>query len=381
MANVINYSTENIEYYNTLMQNMHELAWLTDENDELISFSHAFQKFVDNVPENIYNKNLFLIYPFDNYKNELQEIPIDNTDSTLNKIKFAMQNKNDVYLEITKHKIFSSNKEPLGILWLATDTSSIVIAKEISKARSRLQHFASQHNLYELLIEIINEAKGLTNSKIGFCTFIENDQETISLQIWSTNISEDPILSDILIKCIKNKRALVYAKQLVVPVFRDNKLVAVLGIGNKPTFYTEQNIISISKLADLSFDIALQKKREEELNLLARYDSLTKLPNRIMLIDRLELTIEHNKRTGKMTAVCMLDLDGFKPINDTYGHKAGDIVLQEVAKRLMDSIRKNDTAARLGGDEFVVVIGDLRNANEAEDILDSLIKAIAKPIQ
>lgn len=114
---------------------------------------------------------------------------------------------------------------------------------------------------------------------------------------------------------------------------------------------------------------------------LAHYDGLTQLPNRSLLSDRFLQAQAHSERTDSLLAVCFLDLDDFKPVNDTYGHDVGDLLLQEVAKRLLDSIRRDDTVARLGGDEFVLLIDEVATAEECELSLDRVIHALSQPYE
>lgn len=112
-------------------------------------------------------------------------------------------------------------------------------------------------------------------------------------------------------------------------------------------------------------DITARKERELELQRKALYDSLTNLPNRALLIDRLERAILYAKRrTSHRFAVLFLDIDRFKSVNDTLGHMAGDQLLVEVAHRLMKCVRTVDTVARVGGDEFVILIDDVRDVNK-----------------
>jgi diguanylate cyclase (GGDEF)-like protein len=106
---------------------------------------------------------------------------------------------------------------------------------------------------------------------------------------------------------------------------------------------------------------------EEQARQLAFHDSLTKLPNRRLLNDRLRQTMSASKRNGCYGALMFLDLDNFKPLNDTHGHGVGDLLLIEVANRLRASVRETDTVARFGGDEFVVMLGDL-SASHAESV-------------
>lgn len=106
-------------------------------------------------------------------------------------------------------------------------------------------------------------------------------------------------------------------------------------------------------------DITLQKEAEQQIHQLAFYDPLTKLPNRSLLRDRLQQALAHSVRNNTHGAALFIDLDNFKALNDTQGHNTGDLLLIEVAKRLQDCARSDDTVARLGGDEFIVILGDL----------------------
>lgn len=128
-------------------------------------------------------------------------------------------------------------------------------------------------------------------------------------------------------------------------------------------------------------DITLLKQHEKQLERIAHYDALTGIPNRVLLADRLQQALAHSKREGNILAVCYLDLDGFKLVNDTMGHEAGDKVLIEVTKRIKDTIRGDDTVARLGGDEFAVLLQGLHAAEEYAASLNRLLEAISQPIE
>ena len=127
-------------------------------------------------------------------------------------------------------------------------------------------------------------------------------------------------------------------------------------------------------------DITTLKETQSRLEKLASYDPLTGLPNRTLLADRLTQAMSQAKRRDRLLAVCFMDLDGFKPVNDTLGHDFGDMVLQEVAQRLAATMRAGDTVARLGGDEFVLLVGDLIDVNELETGIRRVLDGIAAPI-
>jgi len=136
----------------------------------------------------------------------------------------------------------------------------------------------------------------------------------------------------------------------------------------------------ITHYVGLSSSISLLIQRQHRLEDVAQHDMLTGLPNRRLLRDRLSQAIVHSNRSGRLLAVCYLDLDGFKQVNDTLGHHAGDQVLCTVSVRLNKLLRGEDTVARLGGDEFVLLLGDLDGEEDAGLLLNRLLQDIAQPI-
>lgn len=127
-------------------------------------------------------------------------------------------------------------------------------------------------------------------------------------------------------------------------------------------------------------DITEQKAAESKLLTLANFDSLTGLPNRALLLDRIDRGLEHAKRHGKSMAVFFVDLDKFKQVNDSLGHKAGDELLINIAKRLENKLRKEDTVARLGGDEFVIMIEDVISAEAISVLVTEISDLIDIPV-
>jgi diguanylate cyclase (GGDEF)-like protein/PAS domain S-box-containing protein len=128
-------------------------------------------------------------------------------------------------------------------------------------------------------------------------------------------------------------------------------------------------------------DITARKHAEEELAHRAFHDSLTGLANRALFHNRVEHAIRRAGRTGVDPAVLYLDLDGFKNVNDSLGHGAGDVLLREVARRLRGAVRPGDTVARLGGDEFAVLIEESSRAGaEAEVVAERILQALATPV-
>lgn len=128
-------------------------------------------------------------------------------------------------------------------------------------------------------------------------------------------------------------------------------------------------------------DITKMKEHHATLEKLAHYDSLTALPNRNLLEDRFERAIAKCDRMQEILAVCFLDLDDFKPVNDTYGHFVGDLLLIELTQRIKNNIREQDTASRYGGDEFVLLLGELHSRQDCEMVLSKLLNVLSEPYE
>lgn len=127
-------------------------------------------------------------------------------------------------------------------------------------------------------------------------------------------------------------------------------------------------------------DITLRKRLEQEVEQLAFFDPLTRLPNRRLFTDRFSQALARAKREQLRMAVMFIDLDKFKPINDEYGHEAGDFVLQAVAQRIENCLRSSDSAARVGGDEFLVLLPDIQTCGDALAVAEKICTALAQPL-
>ncbi len=137
----------------------------------------------------------------------------------------------------------------------------------------------------------------------------------------------------------------------------------------------------ITHFASILSDITANKAKEEKINYLAFRDSLTGLYNRAMFGDRLNLELAKAKRQGYLVAVLFIDLDEFKSVNDTHGHGVGDLLLKQIADRLLSATRETDTVARIGGDEFIVILPDIKEAEQIRMISEKLLKVFEAPWQ
>ncbi len=126
-------------------------------------------------------------------------------------------------------------------------------------------------------------------------------------------------------------------------------------------------------------DITEKKQQQDALKFMAHYDALTKLPNRTLFVDRFNQAVAHSKRNDRLLAICFLDLDNFKPVNDNYGHDVGDQLLIKVSQRIIENIREEDTVSRQGGDEFTLLLGAIESFQQCEHMLIRILQSIAEP--
>jgi diguanylate cyclase (GGDEF)-like protein/PAS domain S-box-containing protein len=126
-------------------------------------------------------------------------------------------------------------------------------------------------------------------------------------------------------------------------------------------------------------DITERKQAEQKIAHLAHYDYLTDLPNRALLLDVLNHSVSLAKRNKRKVAVLFVDLDGFKIINDTLGHDAGDLLLKGVSRRIKETLRESDTVARMGGDEFILLLDNIESAENALFTANKILVALAEP--
>lgn len=166
----------------------------------------------------------------------------------------------------------------------------------------------------------------------------------------------------------------------VEPLYEADASYALIQITDMTNMYDR-----VYKLKNLIREMEVEfneMRNAERLNRhLALHDSLTELPNRLYFNDRLAWAISYAQRNEDKLAVLFLDLDGFKEINDAFGHEHGDKVLRETAQRFKECIRSSDTIARLGGDEFIVVLSQLKGERDAAFIAQKFVKSLERPFE
>ena len=141
------------------------------------------------------------------------------------------------------------------------------------------------------------------------------------------------------------------------------------------------NIDSFETSNKITIHVAKEIDSTKGLYFKANYDTLSKLPNRNLLNDRFNLLLSQSKRTDTKIAVLFIDLDGFKKINDNYGHNSGDLLLIEISERLKKAIRDSDTISRWGGDEFIILLNNIEDKDNVENFVTRMIFDCSKPVK
>jgi len=170
---------------------------------------------------------------------------------------------------------------------------------------------------------------------------------------------------------------------LILPVHAEKELVGFVGFDSVVAVdpWHEEDVALLHITAEIIGNAIARKHSDALVTYMAYHDTLTGLPNRNLFQDRLKLALVHAKRYKKMVAVMILDLDHFKTINDALGHHIGDLLLKEIAGRLIQCVRKGDTIARTGGDEFTIILPDLVHALNTIIVASKVIDALNQPFR
>jgi diguanylate cyclase (GGDEF)-like protein/PAS domain S-box-containing protein len=304
------------------------------------------------------------------------------------------------YIEAANALVQAANGQKMVITTIR-DVTERMQAVEIIRLRLGLMEYAATHTLNKLMQKALDAIGELTGSPIGFYHFVDEDQNMLSLQAWSTRtlaefcemrgeglhypVEEAGVWAD----CVRQRKPIIHndypglphrkglpeghakvMRELVIPTIRDGRVVAILGVGNKAKDYGEQDLEMVSYIADVVWSIIEQKKTSEQiqqlnakLERLAMQDDLTGLLNRRAFFIQGEKEISRVERQHTPFSLLMLDVDVFKSVNDRYGHAAGDRVLKHVSQKIVENVREMDMVARMGGEEFSVLLPN----TEAED--------------
>lgn len=281
----------------------------------------------------------------------------------------------------------------INIIQDALDNSA-----QIMQDKSIVEEIEPTDNIYQFMIENSQDIQYILDDE-GKFTFINKIVETLlgysrsellgkhyTELVYSDDLdkavfrlhdkrSNNPLSQsvELRLKCKKNNPGYLYFEIMSMAMPRP--------INNEASEPSTANKSMLNETATfgIAHDVTIRKKVEQIVHKKASYDHLTSLPNNILFHDRLNLAIAHAKRDDTVFAVMYLDLDGFKAINDMYGHHIGDKVLQTMSSRLLNCLRESDTLARVGGDEFTLLLPHVSNNQEAAIIANKLTTSTNKP--
>ncbi|WP_455755838.1 EAL domain-containing protein [Sulfurimonas sp.] len=259
------------------------------------------------------------------------------------------------------------------LLWPTSNIEEIMSLSESFKniTNSLKSIFQENEERYKKMLNSSNDmvlvidmkSKKIEDSNLNYKNMF-GDETNINSSIQEIISKNDSILNDKV-----TNHSLIYLRDkddVKIPIRADSQY---LNIKNKN--------ITILTMKDVSDEIEANNK----INTLAYYDNLTKLPNRTLFEDRMQHAILNSKRTNLQVALMFIDLDNFKIINDTFGHRAGDKLLKDVAQRIQSNIRENDTLSRIGGDEFTLILENIENRAYIADIANKIIKSFRHPFE
>ena len=362
---------EQLYFIEQLVEAIPNPLFYKDDQGRYLGCNHAFERYVGRPRQELVGKSVYEISPkeladryyaadkelFDNPGVQTYEAKVKSTDGEQKEVMFykATFNKSDgslgglvgVILDITERKraeenlriiasVFDSSLEGIVI----TDGNNMLL--DVNPAFTGITGYSRE--------ELIGKDPKLLNSgRHNKAFYAEMWQSLEEKKAWRGEIWN------------RRKSGEIYVDLLSIAAICDDDGV-------------------VQRYVGIFSDISYLKTQEAELSHVANYDALTGIPNRRLLTDRMEQAIARAQRSGKLLSVCYIDLDGFKLVNDLYGHATGDQLLIEITRRLQDALRAGDTLARLGGDEFVVLFSDLANEQECRQILERVLEIVAIPV-
>jgi diguanylate cyclase (GGDEF)-like protein/PAS domain S-box-containing protein len=358
-------------FLKTLVHTIPDLMWLKDTQGVYLSCNPRFEQMFHAPEAQIVGKTDFDFVDEATARSfrANDELAIGQGRPTVNEewVNFSAEGLGK-WIETTKTPMFSADGTLLGVLGLGRDITERKAAQDRLQLAASVFTHASEGIMITtpegVLVEVndaftritgynreeaLGQSTRLLNSGRQHPGFYETMWQTLKQQgHWSGEIWN------------RRKSGEVYAELLNINAVHDAQGLVLRYVG-------------------LFSDISKQKEHEQRLEHIAHYDALTGLPNRVLLADRLRLTMAQSLRRAQSVAIVFLDLDGFKAVNDTHGHEMGDKLLVALSNRMQKSLRDGDTLARLGGDEFVAVLTDLAQHDAAIPVLERLRNAAALP--
>ena len=355
--------------YHSVVDSLNDVIFQTDRQGLWTFLNPAWSTVTGFSIEEVLNTPFYnYIHPDDRaLSEELFKALIHGENNSRHEIRFLHKNDDYRWIDFYSSATLDVNNNIIGLSGTLSDISERKKSEEQLRLSSRVFH-----ETHEGIT--ITDAEGIiVNVNPAFCDITGyNLEEVIGkshsllksgkqppefyVEMWKVLNAKKVWQGEVW---NRNKSGEIYAELLTISSILD-------GEGN------------IQNFVGMFTDITRNKLQQEKLVQMAHFDVLTKLPNRILLSDRYTQSVAQSKRNKNLLAVCFLDLDNFKPVNDTYGHNVGDQLLIEVANRITASIRDEDTVSRQGGDEFVLLLADIQSVTHCEQVLQRIISPLTQ---
>ena len=366
-------------YQRALLDNFPFMIWLKDEENRILASNKTMAKACGfQETKDIIGKTNYDIWPEDiAYKYSLDDtsILLSGKSKTIEEIVETSDGK--IWVETYKSPVTINNKV----------IGTVGFSKDITDRKKLEQNLIKERNLFENYLNTVEsmivsiDLKGyitLINRKA--CEILGYEASELIGQNWFTLCLEEPDgmqkVYPIFQEALKgNLEGYEYFENYVLTKTKEKYLIAWHN-----SYLTSDNGTLIGMLSS-GEDITLVKEQQKRLEYMAHFDTLTNLPNRVLLSDRLQQGIIQAKRNKTILAIIYLDLDGFKEVNDTYGHANGDILLKIISNRIKEILHGNDTIARLGGDEFAIILHDLKTKEDCNSMLKRILSVVSTPVK
>ncbi|MDJ0659373.1 MAG: PAS domain S-box protein [Crocosphaera sp.] len=364
------------EKYRQIVETASEGIWIIDQENKTSFINQQMAEMLGYEIQEIMGKSLFDFIDWeDNIKVDKQIQERCQGIAETHDFKFRCQDGTELWTIVSTNPLFDREGNYVGSLGMITD---------ISQRKKMEQALYESEQRLEGILTSIQDIVWSFDANFSQLIYI-NPAAQITLGFSLEQLYKNPHLWLQLIH--RDDQELVHHHRQIVKeightdyqyrLIRNDGQTRWLSSRIRCVYDEKGNIIRID---GIDSDITEQKQAEEQLQYNTTHDPLTNLPNRILFMDRLEHAIERQKRHPDFTfAVLFLDLDEFKIINDSLGHAIGDQLLQEIARRLQEGLRSDDTLARLGGDEFTILLEDIEDVKDAIKIARRIHLDLTQP--
>ena len=348
---------------------------LTDMSGRYIEFNEAFRKICGYAKEELNTLDYWALTPKKYEADEKKQLQLLNGTGHYGPYEKEYIRKNGSMIPIVLNGIRITGIDGNKYIWsIVEDISERQrMLADLRESEDRFRQMFERHSAVMLLIEphsgIIVDANPAAAEFYGYPLIYLRGKE-----IGEINLQPETLISSEMQEAIVERRTYYICNHRLA-----NGDIRAVEVHSSPVSFKNKEL-----LFAIIHDITDRKLAEEQIRHLAFYDSLTKVPNRRLLNDRLDQAIVTSKRNSRYGALLFLDLDNFKPLNDAHGHKVGDLLLIEAARRIGSCIRETDTVARFGGDEFVVLLSEMQeiqseSAAQATNVAEKIRVSLSVP--